>query len=233
MTFTSDSPGTVTGRATMGLGFSGLTGTVTRTTDGTAANSGAAVKDFVDGSLTWHKVDQSGAPLGGAHFEVCRTHDYSSDTKVHTALAQPACFSVLDNSGQAGYTGPYTDATAGTLKAIALAMGTYSVRETAAPTGYSFDPALTRTATLETLPATARHGRITTAFVNTQLYKMIVLTCNQVTNELVGSSVTLDGTTRTTLTSDPDSARLCGLAGATYGDLARGTRTPEVVIPAP
>ena len=225
VTFTSNSPGTVTGQASVSLSFNGLADPVVRETDGVAPNSGDAVKHFVDGSLTWLKVDQDDNPLGGATFEVCRTHSYDTASDTHTALASPECSSVLDNSGLD------TDPTAGTLKVEGLAMGTYSVRETAAPAGYSFHPNDVKTAELETASPDAT---ISIAFVNRELFRLIVLTCNQVTNELVGSTVTLDGDVRTTLGSstDPTAAELCALGGANYENLTRGTYVPSVEIPA-
>lgn len=222
VTFTSNSAGTVTGSATISLTFTGLTGTVTRTTDGTAANSSVAVKHFVKGTLAWLKHDQDGALLGGATFEVCRTKSYDSATSVHTAIT-PVCVSVVDNSA------PDTDADDGKFKMENLVMGTYTVRETAAPAGYSFDSTETKTALVETL---APNATISVAFVNIRQFKLIVITCNQVTNELVESSVTLNNVTKDTLTGTGASS-LCTLGGANYGNLNAGTYKPDVVIPKP
>ena len=227
--FTSNTAGTVTGSATATLAFAkggGLPGDVrvTRTTDGAAANSDAAVKHFVDGTLAWLKHDQDGNLLGGATFQVCRTTSYDSAAKAHTALSTPVCLSVTDNAS------PDVDSDAGELKLDELVMGTYTVKETAAPAGYSFDPDDVKTAKVETLAPDASIG---IAFVNTQLYKMIVLTCNQVTNELVVSTVTLDGTARDTLgaSTDPAAQTLCNLEGAKFEDLRKGTHAPSVVVP--
>ncbi len=227
--FTSNTAGTVTGSATATLAFAkggGLPGdvTVTRTTDGTAASSDVAVKHFVDGTLTWLKHDQDGNLLGGATFEVCRTTSYDSAAKAHAALSTPVCLSVTDNAS------PDLDGDAGELKLDKLVMGTYTVKETAAPAGYSFDPNDVKSARVETL---APDASISIAFVNTQLYKMIVLTCNQVTNELVVSTVTLDGTTKDTLgaSTDPTAQALCDLGGAKFENLRKGTHGPSVVIP--
>ena len=63
---------------------------------------------------------------------------------------------------------------------------------------------------------------------------MIVLTCNQLTNELVVSEVSLNGTTTTTLGTVPaglTSQQLCGLGGATYQNLPKGTYNPSMKIP--
>src|SRR5262249_51018425 len=62
ITFTSATPGTVTGHATVTLTISGATGSaqVTRVTDGIAPNSGDAVKTFLAGSIKWTKVSNDG-----------------------------------------------------------------------------------------------------------------------------------------------------------------------------
>jgi hypothetical protein len=51
---------------------------------------------------------------------------------------------------------------------------------------------------------------------------------------LVGSSVTLNASTKTTITTPPagiTQAQLCALGGASYGGLGHGTYNPSVVIP--
>ena len=75
---------------------------VVRTTDGLSGNSGGATKIFVDGSLSWSKTDQTGAPLAGATFKVCRTHgfDSSGPAFAYPALDPEQCVTLLDNSGQ-------------------------------------------------------------------------------------------------------------------------------------
>ena len=52
-------------------------------------NSGDAVKEFVDGSLAWFKNDDTGTRLGGATFEVCRTHDLDTSTNPDTFIDTP------------------------------------------------------------------------------------------------------------------------------------------------
>jgi Prealbumin-like fold domain len=136
VTFTSNSAGTVTGHASITLTVAGLP--VTRATGDSHANDGTdAVKTFVQGSLSWLKQDGSGAPLGGATFQVCAT--------AGTAFGlTPQCVSVLDN-------GPYDANPADgqfTLNAYqmnggsplgGLALGTYTIQETQAPAGYTLD----------------------------------------------------------------------------------------------
>ncbi len=230
VTFSSSKPTTITGSASVSIVFQDQDPTrnitVTRSTDGKAPNSGAAVKQFVDGSLTWLKVDQDGKPLGGATFEVCQTHSYNSESKAHTALAEPVCRSVKDDDASDAA------AAAGTLKLTGLKMGTYTVQETAAPAGYSFDKGDIKTAKLETMPESARDAVIATAFVNTQLYKMIVITCNQVSNAPVKSTTTLGGSAKDTPTSDL-AAQVCAQESEFHTDLRKATHNPSVEIPAP
>lgn len=118
-----------------------------------------------------------------------------------------------------------------------LPTGSYSVCEVLQTGWENTDP--TGTTLCETVNLGAA-GSVTIEFGNAQLYKLIVLTCNQVTNTLVDSTVDLDGNLATTtdtkasLTTPPSGitqAQLCGLGGASYGSLAAGTYTPNVELP--
>lgn len=80
------------------------------------------------GSLSWQKQDGNGAALGGATFSV-----------TPNPLTGSGSLSVVDNSGQAGYSGADSDARAGFFKLAQVKPGTYTVQETAAPTGYVMD----------------------------------------------------------------------------------------------
>jgi hypothetical protein len=71
-------------------------------------------------------------------------------------------------------------------------------------------------------------------FGNRQLFKLIVITCDTVTEELVDSTVTLNGVTTQTITTPPagiTEAQLCGLGGASYDNLLAGTYNPSVELP--
>jgi hypothetical protein len=146
ITFTSTSAGTVTGQATSTLTVLGVP--LTRTTgDGAHGDSSNAVKTFVQGTLSWIKHDGQGNLLGGATFQVCATGGTA-------AGLSPTCVTVVDNTtADTGgtYSGVDTDPHAGqftlskyqSLGSTALgglAMGTYTIQETAAPPGFQLDP---------------------------------------------------------------------------------------------
>ena len=126
VSFTSSTAGNVTGTATVTLTLDTLS--VTRTTDGTAKNSGPAMKQFVAGSLAWTKVDNAGKLLGGATFQVCRVANFITTTGTSGTLVSisPSCQSVDSNtSGQFLLTG--------------LQLGNYTVQESLAPPGFALD----------------------------------------------------------------------------------------------
>ncbi len=232
VTFTSASSGTVTGHATVTVTVAGLS--ITRSTDATGSNSNDAVKVFVDGSLTWIKQDNQGNRMS-ANFEVCRTHNLNTGTGLMEAITA-ICVSVSDNVA------PDTDPSVGGYKLEDLRLGRYTVDEVAPfPPGFEPDP------DVETVDLTlaSPNGSVSTPFVNVALFKLIVLTCNEVTEELVDSTVVMDtdpgaGTnnvTKETLKSDatlPDGVsqgELCGLDGANYGNLVIGQYNPSVELP--
>ncbi|HEX5015239.1 MAG TPA: prealbumin-like fold domain-containing protein [Candidatus Limnocylindrales bacterium] len=229
--FTSASAGTVTGSATASVSITGLANPIVVTTDDTGS-TGDAVKTFLDGTLVWHKVDQDGAPLGGATFEVCRTQNLNTSTNPDSYdNITPVCVSVTDNSA------PDANPADGEFLLEDLILGTYTVRETAAPAGYHIDNPNAVSAGSHTVLDTSLE--IVTPFVNSRLFRLIVLTCDDVSDELVVSAVTLDGSGLDTIGAVPaglvakgvTEADLCGLGGASYGDLPADTYDPSVQIP--
>jgi hypothetical protein len=241
MKFTSNTTGTVTGHATVTMPIDTTEGqiTITRQTDGVdgpgdSDNSDDAVKEFVDGSLAWFKNDDQGNRLGGATFQVCRTHDLDTSTNPDTFvdITPDVCVTVLDN------TGLDADPDAGEFLLVDLVLGRYTVDEIPPfPPGFEPDPDVV---TVElTLQPGPRDVTISEAFVNRALYRLIVITCNTTTEELVDSTVTLAGqtpATRETIKASELPAGLtentvCTLPGANYDNLTRGTYQPSVELP--
>jgi hypothetical protein len=132
----SPTAGTVVIHATTTFSVNGVS--LTRATGpgvGTAVGDDAR-KVYIQGTLSWTKVDGAGRLLVGATFEVCRTRDYALSTSQYTTLATPVCFvpDVLDDDGRD------VDKTDGKFKLTGLRLGTYRVKETIAPAGYIPDP---------------------------------------------------------------------------------------------
>ena len=78
--------------------------------------------------LIWQKKDGQGNLLGGATFEVCRTHDGAGTDVIDE------CQSVTDNQP------PDVNPNAGEFDLAVTIAGTYRICETAAPPGYILDP---------------------------------------------------------------------------------------------
>jgi hypothetical protein len=144
----SSTAGSITVHAGTTLGVSGLA--LLRSTGTGGENSADAVKTYIPGSLSWLKQDDQGQLLGGAIFEVCRTHD-----RFGVDIADE-CMSVVDN------TPPDANLTGGEFLLTNLKLGRYTVQETAAPAGYLLSSA-TQTADL-TIDNPS--GAIGVAFVN-------------------------------------------------------------------
>jgi hypothetical protein len=171
VTFTSLTAGTViaTAVALNVEGFSDLdvdadsTTQLPNTTDPTRPGEDDAEKIFVDGTLRWLKHDQDSVLLGGATFEVVRTHAYNSATDTFDDIPDETT-TVADN-------GPEDDdPTAGEFQLNDLFLGRYTIRETVVPPGYTGDPD-TETVELTTANpsnADATGGDVVPIFVNTQ-----------------------------------------------------------------
>jgi hypothetical protein len=124
---------------------------------------------------------------------------------------------------------PDADPTAGEFQLDDLFLGRYTIRETQPPPGYAPDP---DTETVELTVANPSNAANPPVFVNRQLFKVIVITCNDSVNPevLVDSTVRLPasgGTDKETITGVPahlaakgvTQADLCAIGGASYGDL--------------
>jgi hypothetical protein len=122
------------------------------------------VKEFVDGSLAWFKVDDQATPLG-ASFEVRRTHNLDTSTTPDTVVDVPdVCVTVLDNAA------PDVDLADGEFLLEDLSLGRYTVKEVAPfPPGFEPDPdTVIVDLTLEPGP---KDATIAEAFVNRALFR--------------------------------------------------------------
>jgi len=238
--FTSNSAGTVTVNATVNLSVTvgGFTEAITRTTNGSGGNSVGATKEFKAGTITWVKHDDLGALLGGATFEVCRTHVWDSNAAAQVDISPDVCFTVADDvlTDTPDVTTPDADNDFGEFRLENLILGTYTIRETVAPAGYALDPD-TETVVLNTTTTT---GPTNIIFVDPALFKVIVFTCNTSTEQLVLSSVDesplVNGGVKDTqapgsLTAEQETF-ICGLE-ANYDNKPRGNHTYQVTIPKP
>jgi uncharacterized surface anchored protein len=130
------------------------------------------------GSVTWTKTDASGAALGGSTWGLSETDGSGQSTET----------TVEDNTGQSGYTGLDTDPAAGKFTVASLPLGTYSLRETAAPQGYQ----LSQENHPFALTGSAPNYRFLTGFVNTQALGSATWTKTDSSgHELAGSEWTL------------------------------------------
>jgi len=84
--------------------------------------SAFGTKSYKEGSLTWSKVDQDGVALGGATFEACRVKDR------HGTDIPAECQSVTG-----------APEAPGAFYLTGLRLGTWTIREIAAPIGYFAD----------------------------------------------------------------------------------------------
>jgi len=132
------------------------------------------------GSLNWTKVDNAGQALAGATFQVCRT-DVDPDD----------CVTVVDNGAID------EDFDAAEFGVSGLPLGTYTIKETVAPEGYSLDP---DTVTVE-LSSTGDgvHVTIDEAFVDQRPILKITAFGYTNTNNTVPTSGVVNGNTTYTL----------------------------------
>jgi Prealbumin-like fold domain len=252
--FTSPSAGTVTINASVSLTVGGVA--LTRDTDPVTlapsgpGGTGPATKVFVDGTLRWLKHDQDGILLGGAVFEVCRTHNFNSTTGEFDDITPDVCLGsgdplrIADDVEAPGGAGPNADndETPGEFQLSGLVLGRYTIRETSPPPGFAGDPNTVRTVELTVSnPSNADNDPAVPIFVNERLYRVIVITCNDSVSpkQLVDSTVTMGGMDFETIQSDDllplpaftgvDPDELCNLPGATKGGLATADAFPVTV----
>jgi hypothetical protein len=128
VSITSSTPGANTIHATTTFLVGGIS--LTRATgDSNAGDSPDAHKTYQSNSLSWTKHDNNGAALGGATFLV-------------TGPSFPSGTSVVDVTNGIVVVGPGLDqnGSPGLFELDGLIAGTYTIHETAAPSGFNLDP---------------------------------------------------------------------------------------------
>jgi hypothetical protein len=217
--FTSNTAGTVTGSATSTLTVETVQMTV-NTGDATSTTEATVVKTFVDGSVKWLKHDGDGNLLGGAEFELCRTDRLDSSDGSYDPEPVPVCVTFIDNDA------PDNDPADGMLEVIDLVLGKYTVEETNPPLGYHIatppgaGPFSFPDMTIEPLNVDVELGTI---FVNIRAFRIIVITCDDITHELVVSTITLDpGGPLESIVDSMSATELAAWNLATGQDLSEG-----------
>ena len=105
------------------LGWTGLAEPIEFTVSAKAQTVGlGAIRNTMNGRLTWSKVGEDGAPLAGATF---------------TLTLGDQTVSVPDNTGQPGYEGADTNPAVGVFAVEGLDFGSWTLTETVVPTGYA------------------------------------------------------------------------------------------------
>jgi len=251
MTINSSTAGTFTANATAVVTIGGVqltrdTITATGTIGSGPGGSGPAVKTYVDGSVVWHKVDGNDEPLGGATFQLCRTETLDSSDGSYDPETPAICIEVEDDvSDQDAITTLDEDPLPGEFLVTGLILGTYTVEETEAPAGYHM--VTTGPATVGSMTIAVRDLELEDPFVNERAFRIIVLTCDDITEQLVESTVTLDPDgpggpldpiVLDTITDVPGGfpagtteSDLCTIGGAQFEDLDEGTYSLSVTVP--
>ena len=162
----------------------------------------------VPATLKVKKTDDLGNPLQGAVFTLYTDNSPFGPSNPRTGAdtaTSLTCTTAVDGTC--------------TITNI-LPAGPYWVVETTTPANY------TTAADQHVVLSLGENKDITASpFVNPRQHKVIVLVCHQGSNTLASSSVTFDGSTKTslatgaTLPTGVDEAKLCGLGGASYGNI--------------
>jgi hypothetical protein len=178
----------------------------------------------VPGRINILKVDDLGNTLQGAEF-----------TLFKDAAPVGGSVGAEDNVKPAGVTpNPCTTTSQGTCSFASVPLGRYWVVETKGVSGYDTADPQNVTIGLGSSPGQGQTVNLT--FTDPRQHKIIVITCHEGTNTLVGSSVSLNGgTAKTSIATVPSGvteAQLCNLGGASFGGLDHGGgKTLDVTIP--
>jgi hypothetical protein len=164
------------------------------------------------GAVSIHKEDDAGHALAGAEFTLFADNPPTGGTR-----------GAEDTSTGKTCT---TDAN-GDCTISNIVPGEYWIVETVTPPGH--DPADDKHVTV-----TAGHTTSVT-LVDPRRFKIVVLVCRESDNTLYPSTVTVDGTDKTSLNTggggSVSDADLCGLGGASYGGKHTGNHPGNVNIP--
>jgi uncharacterized surface anchored protein len=178
----------------------------------------------VPGTINILKVDDVGTKLQGAQFTLFKDAAPVGGSVGAEDTAKPS--GVSPN--------PCTTSSQGTCSFSSVPLGEYWVVETQGVTGYDTAPPQHVTIGLGSAPGQGQTVSLT--FTDPRQHKIIVITCHEGTDTLIGSSVSLNGgTAKTTITTPPagiTQAQLCNLGGASFGGQSHGGgKTLDVTIP--
>jgi Prealbumin-like fold domain len=158
------------------------------------------------GSVTITKVDDAGAAVNGATFQLYSPQGISNGAPTGNAVSGKSC----------------QTAGAGTCTISNVTPGLYTIDETVVPSGYAKDPNYPQNITVTngtTLNLNAADPR---------QFKVIVLVCKKTDNTLYASKVSFDGdavpASANSLGSPPSgltNAQLCGLGGAVHDNVPK------------
>ena len=167
------------------------------------------------GTINVHKQDDAGAPLAGAVF---------------TLYADVSPFGGTKGAGDTVSLGTCQTVGSGDCSFTSVQLGQYWVVETTTPAGYG-------TASDQHVILSTGGQTVSLTFIDPRHFKVIVLVCQEGSNELYASNVKFDGastpTTNNSLgaSTTPTEAQLCGLGGATLSGINTGTHSAAIVIP--
>lgn len=185
----------------------------------------AALKDFI-------------APISVATSKCGDINVLKTDDDSPGSVLEGAVFTLFNDAAPIGGTfDPATDLAVvpattcttgadGTCSFTQVLAGNYWVVETTTPAGH--DTAAPQAVTL------VGGATVNLTFVDPRDFKIIVLVCEEATNSLYSSTVTVDGVDKASLSAAPSgltAAQLCGLGGAAYDDKSFGNHPANVNIP--
>ena len=154
------------------------------------------------GSVTITKVDDAGAVVNGATFQLYSPQGIAGGAPTGNPVAGKSC----------------TTAGSGTCTISNVAPGLYTIDETVVPSGYAKDPNYPRNITV------SNGGTLPLNSTNARLFKVIVLVCRQSNNTLYSSGITVDtASAGNSLTSA--GATSAGLSESALCGLTAGAKT--------